>query len=479
MENDIDYFANECDDYLQDISLDDSRISSFIAENKPKNTCQKTNSDLNTWKRWNKSVGENRPIESLSNEELDTLLCHFFINVRKINGDEYEPGSLKDMQRSLERYLQQDCGKKFSIIGHIDFLKSRQVLVAKQKQLRRDFGKGRKPNRAKALTDEEMEKLWDIKQLGAHSPSSLLNTVWLNNTMHFGWRGRDEHYRVRFGDVLLKTENNEEYLEWCVERGSKTRDGSNVSVPERQFNPKIFATKTDRCPVSMYKKFLDHRPSNMCNEDDPFYLAVIFNPRTSMWYKSSRLGEKPLGNVLKNMAKAAGFNKKISNHSARRTMISNLKHKNVDRFDICQITGHRNPKSIDDYSEMSFNQQKSVSNIISHQAEASGSKNEMQTRIPLQDISNVTPVHKNPTIISPAIHNQTEAPCNNIKNVTPITTSQSAPVTINQIIHDAFTNATNYNQSPAIFHQCSFYSYTNQPPKKRRYVINDSSSEED
>ena len=74
------------------------------------------------------------------------------------------------------------------------------------------------------------------------------------------------------------------------------------------------------------------------------------------------------------MALATGITKRVTNHSARRTLIATLKHKNVHPLDICQITGHSNPKSLDHYSEMSTNQQANVSHLISNRATAGSSQ---------------------------------------------------------------------------------------------------------
>ena len=354
-------------------NLDDASVASFIDDQKAAKTVKKTKSDLNAWNRWCSSVGQTKPIEQLSKEELNRFLSHFFIEVRKIDGNNYEPGSLQDFQRSLERHLQQNCGKKFSIIRDVEFENSRQALESKKKQLRWEEGKARKPNKAAGVDDEEMEKMWTSGQLGCGTPLSTMNTVWLNNGMHFGWRGYDEHYKLLFGDIALKREDageKREYLEWLMERGSKTRDGSNGSIPERPFNPKMFATGGERCPVTMYKKFVEHRPSDCCKDNDPFYLAIIYTPRTKLWYKNQKLGQKSLAQIMKKMATATGLTKRITNHSARRTMITTLKHQNVHPLDICQITVHSNPKSLDHYSEMSTAQQANVSHLISNRATA-------------------------------------------------------------------------------------------------------------
>ena len=71
------------------------------------------------------------------------------------------------------------------------------------RQLRRS-GKGQKPNKALGLTTTQIQQLWDAKQLGDHSPKSLLRTVWFLNTIHFGWRARDEHRHAKLGDFQIK-----------------------------------------------------------------------------------------------------------------------------------------------------------------------------------------------------------------------------------------------------------------------------------
>jgi len=58
--------------------LDDSEISSFIEKNRNVNTTKKTKTDL-------KSVKETRATEEIPAEELNNLLCHLFVKVRKRN----------------------------------------------------------------------------------------------------------------------------------------------------------------------------------------------------------------------------------------------------------------------------------------------------------------------------------------------------------------------------------------------------------
>lgn len=347
-------------------SLNDVEIGEFIEKNKNINTAKKTKSDLNVWNRWCSSIGEAREIQNIPPSELDRLLCHFFINVRKQDGTEFEPGTLTSFQRSFGRHLR-DVGKQYCLFNDKEFAKSRVTLESKRKQLRQQ-GKGRRPNKALELNQDEIEKIWSEKQLGDHCPEALIRTVWLNNTMHFGWRARDEHRRVLLGDLEVRREEGgeeREYIVWHTERGSKTRSGGKEFGPERYFNPRIYATGTERCPLKFFKSYLARRPTEMEKPDDPFYLAVKKNSTNHVWFKKQPLGIHSLGNFMKIMASAANLKGKRTNHSARRTMITTLRHENVNPLDISQLSGHKNLKSIDSYSTVSEEQQKKMSLLIS------------------------------------------------------------------------------------------------------------------
>ena len=99
--------------------------------------------------------------------------------------------------------------------------------------------------------------------------------------------------------------------------------------------------------------------------DSPLYLAVVKSPKSEVWYKRQPLGVHCLGQFMKNITDAVRLTGKHTNHSARRTMITALHHKNVNPLDISQLSGHKNIKSIDSYSTVSMEQQKEMSLKIS------------------------------------------------------------------------------------------------------------------
>ena len=57
---------------------------------------------------------------------------------------------------------------------------------------------------ADEIKDEEIDILYEKGLLGQDTPSSIINTMWFNNTLFFGLRGGGEvHRRLRWGDIKL------------------------------------------------------------------------------------------------------------------------------------------------------------------------------------------------------------------------------------------------------------------------------------
>lgn len=77
-----------------------------------------------------------------------------------------------------------------------DFQLTKDTLKTKMKVLKKQ-GKGNKPNRAQPLTDMEINSLYEKNLLGDSTPEAMINTLWLNNSVHFGLRGVTEHYELR------------------------------------------------------------------------------------------------------------------------------------------------------------------------------------------------------------------------------------------------------------------------------------------
>ena len=81
----------------------------------------------------------------------------FCCKIRKKDGEQYEPTSLRSFVSSFDRYLRKKDYPPTIMEGK-EFQKTNEALVAKQKELKKE-GKGNKPNAARMLTDEEVDIL--------------------------------------------------------------------------------------------------------------------------------------------------------------------------------------------------------------------------------------------------------------------------------------------------------------------------------
>ena len=80
-------------------------MEKFIDNEENSNTRKKTKNDMALLSSFMAKEKENRQVEEIPPQELDNYLSRFLFSVRKKNGDEYEPSTLRGFIASIERYL--------------------------------------------------------------------------------------------------------------------------------------------------------------------------------------------------------------------------------------------------------------------------------------------------------------------------------------------------------------------------------------
>ena len=137
---------------------------------------------MSVYKQWAETRNINTNMEMLNAVELDKILCRFFAEIRKQDGDDYEPDSLRVMQSSLHRYLVEK-DSKHNILKDIDFSRSRSILQGKARKLREE---SKRPQASTFLTEKEEMLLWDAGEIrlqhteiaGAHNVVLKYSTFW-------------------------------------------------------------------------------------------------------------------------------------------------------------------------------------------------------------------------------------------------------------------------------------------------------------
>ena len=223
-----------------------------------------------------------------------------------------------------------------------------------------------KPNAAESLEPLDVQKLWDEGALGQNDPDQLQQTIWWLISTYMGTRGCNEHHKFLFGDFTIKSSpDGVEYVEFSAERGTKTRSGETVkstNADARSFKPKMWATleNPSKCPVAIFKAFVQHRPPQMCAAESPLYLAINRKRNEdSFWYKKQPLGVNHIDKMMKLLVKGTTITGRKTNHSARKTTVETLCRANVP-----DSTGHKSVQSLNHYKKPSLDQQKSLTSSV-------------------------------------------------------------------------------------------------------------------
>ena len=118
-------------------------------------------------------------ILKLRADELNFTLCMFVKEVKKPNGDAYAADSIFYLVLGIQEYLFENSriDNIFTDVYYDPFTSALHEVVKDFKLPVNELGY--------FVTRIEEEHLWESKQLGAHSPQVLLNTLVYFNTKYF------------------------------------------------------------------------------------------------------------------------------------------------------------------------------------------------------------------------------------------------------------------------------------------------------
>ena len=329
-----------------------------------KNTKRTTQTWLTVWMKWCKARNIDDEIESFTPQALDEILTKFYAEVRKRDGSEYVPNSLRVMQASIDRYLRQ---KNYpdSIISGRQFKKSQETLNLKAKSLRYQ-GKGKRPNRAQPYSRVDEEIFWTEGKLGHHNGVILTNANFKNLSEHMGSEAvKTTTMRTWRTSPFCKWETE---TKWFSSKKIQPKPGKAACEikPEALSNKMWRTDGGERDPVRLFEEWLKHRSEAMKNSG-PLYLAIILRSNTTVWYAKSRMGEHRISQIMRSVASCLSEDctKKIANHSTRKTVVAKLKEAGQPRHKIIQVTGHARESSLDDYDEITEDERRQLSHIAS------------------------------------------------------------------------------------------------------------------
>ncbi|XP_008560726.1 zinc finger MYM-type protein 3 [Microplitis demolitor] len=276
---------------------------------------------VNAWRKW--VVAKNNELEKqitatkklklfktdllqLTADELNYSLCHFVKEVRKPNGAEYAPDTIYYLCLGIQQYLFENnrIDNIFTDTYYEQFTDCLNDVAKKFSVLYNDA--------QYIVTRVEEEHLWECKQLGAHSPHVLLNTLMFFNTKHFNLTSVEEHMQLSFSHIMKHWKRNP--IVQNTGTVAKTPGSRNVllrfyppqsTLEANSKKKKVYEQQENeenplRCPVKLYEFYISKCPESVKTRNDVFYLLPERScvPDSPVWYSTSPLAKEHLVKML-------------------------------------------------------------------------------------------------------------------------------------------------------------------------------------
>ncbi|XP_056438115.1 zinc finger MYM-type protein 4-like [Gadus chalcogrammus] len=276
------------------------------------------------WVRWRRDQPDlptprihSRPLElredvlRCTTTELSYGLSRFAVELKRPNGEPYQPDSLFYLCLGIQQHLFENSRVE-NIFTDVFYGKFSMEIT----KLLKDF----KPS----ISDSgyihsrvEEEYLWDCKQLGAYSPIVLLNTLLFFCSKFLGFTTVEQHHRLSFAHFMRCSRNNPDNTKTIVLRfyppaniassmkyppsdtdataakRSKPEEEGMLDMQENQENPL-------RCPVRLYEFYLSKCSETVKQRSNVFYLRPERScvPNSPLWFSGTPLDDATLGGML-------------------------------------------------------------------------------------------------------------------------------------------------------------------------------------
>ncbi|XP_072276711.1 transcriptional regulator QRICH1 isoform X3 [Pyxicephalus adspersus] len=236
--------------------------------------------------------------------ELNYGLCLMTKEARNAEGEPYDPDVLYYIFLCIQKYLCENA-RVDDIFSDPYYLKFTEFLH----QVLKTFQPRVTPLGFVIPSHVTEEMLWECKQLGAHSPATLLTTLMFFNTKYFLLKTVDQHMRLAFSKVLRQTKKNPSnpkdkstsirYLkafgvhQTGQQKGFPITDDMYAEQTENTENPL-------RCPIKLYDFYLFKCPQSVKGRNDTFYLTPepVVAPNSPIWYSTQPISRDQMEQML-------------------------------------------------------------------------------------------------------------------------------------------------------------------------------------
>jgi len=161
------------------------------------------------------TVDLSKPLAAMSDEEINYTIPFFIAEIKKRDGTDFSPTSLRSIVLRLQKYLELQ-GRHVKLFSGVQFRSIRDTLDAVINQ-HAESGVITPARQAAIITKDMENTLWQKGLLGDDNPTTLLHTIIYIFGLHLALRGREEHRQLRHcpSQISLKVTNTgRRYLEY-------------------------------------------------------------------------------------------------------------------------------------------------------------------------------------------------------------------------------------------------------------------------
>jgi hypothetical protein len=169
------------------------------------NTIKANNKCANILREYLKEKNEDLRFEVLDGAELNEMLAHFYMDLRKADGTRYKSTSMEGVRNGLNRYLKSPPhSKTFDIVKDQQFNDANTNFRAVMAELKR-LGLANIDHHPE-MNESDRKSLYSSIQLSTKTPSGLAAKVQFDIRLYFFRRGSENMHKMTKSTFALETD---------------------------------------------------------------------------------------------------------------------------------------------------------------------------------------------------------------------------------------------------------------------------------
>lgn len=305
--------------------------------------------------------GQDATFELFSADRLGEVLCHFYLDARKGDGERYKVSSMESFRHGLNRFLKSPPhDKHFDIIKDSAFYEANQCFKTAVAELK-SLGLG-STTHYPAINDSDLTKMYSSMYMSPNTPTGLANKCQFDIRLYFCRRGVENMQTMSKDTFVVK-------LDEATGSRYVVKKNDELSKNHRESDKDFFSgfmpqsPESEHCPVSSFVKYMS-KLNPHCNRLWQYPRASFLDDEMS-WFENRPIGLNPLSKFMSALSVKCQLSQIYTNHSIRATGITILGKANFSPAQIMSVSGHKSVQSLSVYHNVSNDEKLEMGRAVS------------------------------------------------------------------------------------------------------------------